>query len=130
MKSSLVILPACLLALAHLISAQTISTNMPPTDCEQVQNLSPECATALAQARTGSDQTESFCSGDCFGTVLSAYQSCGSGAAVVVQGLQEGEISCHIKLIRLLQLATRLSCSSKFIIVLLILILCKMCQYV
>ena len=103
MKIALVILPACLLALAHLISAQMISTNIPPVDCEQVQNLSPECAAAFAQAFAGSDQAASFCSGDCFRTVLSAYQSCGSAGATVVQGLQEGEKSyIIINLIRLL----------------------------
>lgn len=69
MKSVLVILPACLLALAHLTSAQMSSTEIP---CEQVQNLSPECAMASSQALTGSDKVESFCSGACFGTVLLA----------------------------------------------------------
>ena len=94
MKTALVILSVCLLALAHLISAQMIST-LPPVDCEQVQNLPPECVTALAQAYTGSDQAESFCSGACFATVLSAYQSCGSAGAIAAQGLQEGEESAY-----------------------------------
>ena len=87
MKTALVILPACLLVLAHLSSAQTI----PSIDCEQVQNLSPECVAAIAQAGTGADQAAAFCRGDCFQTVLSAYESCGAAGEETVQSLQEGE---------------------------------------
>ena len=95
MKSALVILPACLLVLSHLTIAQMSSTEIPFSDCEQVQNLSPECAMAFAQVITGPDVNSvvSFCDGDCFGPVLSAYQSCGSAATDTVQQLQEGEKS-------------------------------------
>ena len=93
MKNALVILPACLLALAHLISAQTISTDMTPNpaiDCEQVQNLSPECAMAFSQVVTEEDAAATFCSGSCFRTVLSAYESCGAAGTQTVQTLQQG----------------------------------------
>ena len=90
MKTALVILPAYLLVLAHLSSAQMFSTDA-PIDCEQVQNLSPECVVAFAQAVTGADQAAAFCRGDCFQTVLSAYQSCGAAGEEFVQSVQEGE---------------------------------------
>ena len=89
MKTALVILPACLLVLAHLSSAQI--TDIPSIDCEQVQNLSPECTTALAQGATGADQVAAFCRGDCFQTVLSAYRSCGAAGETIAQSVQEGE---------------------------------------
>lgn len=89
MKSALIVLPACLLALAHLISAQI--TGVPPIDCEQVRNLSPECQAAFSRGAAGADAAAAFCSGDCFRTVLSAYQSCGSAGDAIVQGLQQGK---------------------------------------
>ena len=87
MKTALVILPACLLVLAHLGSSQTI----PPIDCEQVQNLSPECVAVFAQGTTGADQAAAFCRGDCLQTVLSAYRSCGAAGEAIAQSVQEGE---------------------------------------
>ena len=42
MKTALVILPACLLALVHLTSAISLSTEAAP-NCEHVKNLSPQC---------------------------------------------------------------------------------------
>ena len=94
MKTALVILPACLLVLAHLGSTQLLSTDIPPIDCEQVRNLSPECMTA-SQGATGADQVAAFCRGDCFQTVLSAYRSCGAAGEAIAQSVQEGEKRTH-----------------------------------
>ena len=73
MKTALVILPACLLALAHLISAILLSTEA-ATDCEHIKNLSPQCKRAFQQGFSGGNQANAFCDGDCFGPVLSAYE--------------------------------------------------------
>ena len=89
MKTALIILPACLLVLAHLSSAQILSTNTPP--CEEVQNISPRCAAEVEQIEAEPNQLayETFCRGDCFQSVISAYESC--GAVLEVQFLQEGK---------------------------------------
>ena len=103
MKTALVILPACLLALTHLTSAISLSTEA-ATDCEHVKNLSPQCKRAFQQGFSGRNQANAFCGGDCFGPVLSAYERCApdfEAAADNVQGLREGEKSCYIKLTRL-----------------------------
>ena len=95
MKTALVILPACLLALAHLISAQILAN----INCEQVRNLSPQCMRAVEQT-TSADGVRALCRGNCFGPVLRAFESCRSDqeAAATVQRLQEGEKPCSIKL--------------------------------
>lgn len=72
MKSALVVLP-CLLALAHLVTAQDgVCTS-------EIQNLSTECQMALAQPGAA------LCSGPCLGAVLSAYERCGTSADAATQ---------------------------------------------
>ena len=89
MKTALVILPACLLALVHLTSAQSEA----PLNCESVRNLSPQCRRAFDQISESADQTIAFCSGNCFGPVLSAFESCESDqlAATFAETLRYGE---------------------------------------
>ena len=111
MKTALVILPACLLVLAHLSSAQMLSTDIPSIDCEQVQNLSPECTTALAQGATGADQAAAFCRGDCFQTVLSAYRSCGAAGETIAQSVQEGEKRSYQIIISSYAMQPAINCS-------------------
>ena len=67
MKTALIILPACLLALAHLIGAQSSIE-----DCPSVKNLRSQCK---KQAKTAKEITD-FCTGSCFGEVLGALEDC------------------------------------------------------
>lgn len=91
MKIALVILSAYLLALSPPTSAQTNNT-LNPITCAPVRNLSSQCMTAFNEATSGENQAVAFCSGRCFGLVLTAYERCDSdGAAAVVQQLREGE---------------------------------------
>ena len=87
MKTASVILPACLLALVHHISAQTEA----PINCEQVRNLTSQCRRAFEFQN--SNEATAFCSGNCFTPVLRAHETCESDqrAAAVAQQIRDGE---------------------------------------
>ena len=80
MKTALLILPACLLALAHLIGAQSSVE-----DCPSFKNLRSQCKKPAKTAKEIAD----FCTGSCFGEGLRAFEDC--DAAQNAAGLQESE---------------------------------------
>ena len=102
MKGVLTTFLHCLLALicAHLVSAQRLedfsfNNNEIPYDdsCQQVGSLSDMCKREFREAVLGPDpDPESFCTGNCFATVLAAYQSCdGALANPIAQLIGRGE---------------------------------------
>ena len=107
MKGVLATFLHCLLALicAHLISAQRLqdfsfNNNEIPDDdsCQQVGSLSDMCKREFREAVLGPDpDPESFCSGNCFATVLAAYQSCdGALANPIAQLIGRGDYACML----------------------------------
>lgn len=115
MKSALVVLLPCLLALSsvHFVSAQNLTAAVNQilqtlvsgidfplqSSCPQLENLSEECRREFFGG-VGSEAT-AFCTGDCYRPVLEAYQSCresagtlsltGPAAAFIVHIIQAGE---------------------------------------
>ena len=103
MKGTFAILLPCLLALTnytHLVSAQNfrflLATNTIPYDdvCEDVDSLSVMCKRQFIQAVVGNNpDPDPFCTGNCFESVLEAYQSCNDTflSNRVVQLIARGE---------------------------------------
>lgn len=99
MKGVLAILLPSLLTF-HLVSAQAdfsfVNNGVPYADsCQQVGSLSDTCKREFREAVLGPDPAASpkpFCTGNCFATVLAAYQSCNAELAVPIELLiAEGE---------------------------------------
>ena len=66
MKTALVILTTCLLALAHLNEAQL------SLQCPSIEMLRPQCT----KKRNTPQDFNDFCTGSCFGEVLTEFQAC------------------------------------------------------
>ena len=99
MKGVLAILLPSLMTF-YLVSAQAnfsfVNNGVPYADhdsCQQVGSLSDTCKREFREAVLGPDpDPESFCSGNCFATVLAAYQSCdGALANPIAQLIGRGE---------------------------------------
>ena len=94
MKTALVILPACLLALAHLNGAQlVIEVTLGLEDsCPSVKELSLTCKKEYVNKDSGEKEANNFCTSGCSEAVLKAYQDCKSDEApAFANGVKEGE---------------------------------------
>ena len=102
MKGVLAILLPSLLTL-HLVSAQAdfsfVNNGIPYADrCEQVGSLSDTCKREFREAVLALDpDPKPFCTGNCFATVLAAYQSCNAELAIPIALLiGGGEQACML----------------------------------